>query len=49
MCSRYNQLPGPGGVLDQDSYIVYGLMGCLWAEDEKRKLEDQKQNSQMRR
>lgn len=25
MCETYHSLPGPGGIFDQDSYIIYGL------------------------
>jgi len=38
MCHDYGALPGPGGILDQDSYIIYGLQAIsqAYAELEKK-------------
>jgi len=47
LCSTYHVLPGPGGVLDQDSYIMYGLMGAISAFAEKAKMEQRQQESKL--
>jgi hypothetical protein len=47
MCQRFNCLPGPGGVLEQDAYIMMGVGIALDALAEKQKLEQDKKNRQM--
>lgn len=42
MCSEFHSLPGPGGLLDQDSYIMYGLQAISIAVAEKEKKDSAK-------
>lgn len=35
MCRRFNCLPGPGGVLEQDGYVMMGVSIALDAITEK--------------
>ena len=37
MCSEFHCLPGPGGLFDQDSYVVYGLQAISMAVAEREK------------
>lgn len=37
MCQTYNALPGPGGIFDQDAYVIYGLQAISMAISEKEK------------
>jgi hypothetical protein len=43
MCEMYHALPSSGGVLDQDSYIIYGLTAVSAALGQKAEKEQQKQ------
>lgn len=45
MCNDYHCLPGPGGLFDQDCYIIYGLQAITIALNELEKKESQKSNS----
>ena len=44
LCREFHVLPGPGGLLDQDSYAVYLMENALQvlSEHEKRELDQQK-------
>jgi uncharacterized membrane protein len=35
MCETFHALPGAGGILDQDSYLMYGLLLVASAVQEK--------------
>lgn len=48
MCQRFNCLPGPGGVLEQDGYIMMGVGIALDALGEKQKVEQDRENAKMK-
>lgn len=47
MCQRFSCLPGPGGVLDQDGYIMMGVGIALDAIAEKQNREQKSENARM--
>jgi hypothetical protein len=48
ICQAMNALPRSGGVLDQDSYLIYGMELVLNAQAERRRLEDQREADRIR-
>jgi hypothetical protein len=42
MCREFRSLPESGGVMDQDSLIVYGMTAVLEAMQEKEERESKK-------
>lgn len=48
LCSRYSCLPSSGGLLDQDSRIIQGLMmvASAYAAREEKELEKQRKELQ---
>jgi hypothetical protein len=46
-CSAYSQLPRPGGIFDQDSYLMYGLLGAAKAFREKEAKQAHEYNRTM--
>jgi len=51
LCEQYKQLPQPGGVMDQDSYLMYGLLGTIKAFQERQEwdMRQQKAQAEMKR
>lgn len=47
MCQRFNCLPGPGGVLEQDGYILMGVGIAIDALNEKEKKESDSRNNKV--
>lgn len=45
LCKEYNHLPGSGGILDQDSYLMWGLQGVIEAIDIRQKMEEDQQKA----
>ncbi len=41
-CQAFNCLPSPGGLLDQDSYLVHGMQLVLEAQAERQKMDQEK-------
>jgi uncharacterized membrane protein len=39
LCQALNCLPGPGGLLQQDSYIMYGVEAVLIAQAKKHDMD----------
>jgi hypothetical protein len=48
MCQTMNALPRPGGVLDQDSYLIWGMEIVLNAQAERRRLNEEKERSRLK-
>jgi hypothetical protein len=46
MCRALNCLPGPGGLLDQDSYIMWLVESTLVVQNEKEQQELAKAKAQ---
>lgn len=46
LCKEYQALPQPGGVMDQDSYLMYGLLGAIKAFQDKTELDIAQKKSQ---
>ena len=49
MCQAFHSLPQPGGLLDQDSYHVTGMMLVLEVQAEKEKLDMEKERARASR
>jgi len=47
MCRRFNCLPGPGGLLEQDGYIMMGVAIAMDAIHEKEKREQKDEANQL--
>lgn len=45
-CKAFGHLPEEGGVLDQDSFLMYGLMGVAKAEAEYQAMHQHQVNQQ---
>lgn len=45
LCHEYGVLPSSGGILDQDSYIIYGLQAVSQAVAQLEEKESQKRGS----
>lgn len=43
ICQALQSLPGPGGVLEQDSYHIYMIQAVLAAQAEKAELDRKRQ------
>lgn len=46
MCQNTNSLPGPGGLLDQDSYYMYLFEHVLRYDDERQQIDQARQKVQ---
>lgn len=46
-CTTYGTLPEPGGIFDQDAYIMYGLMGAAKAFQEREAKQNHDWTRQM--
>ncbi len=49
MCQAFGALPQEGGLLDQDCYLIEGIKLVLIAQQEKEKLEMDRQTREMER
>lgn len=45
-CEAFNTLPGPGGLLDQDWYLVEGLRMVKLAQAERAEVESKRNEAQ---
>jgi hypothetical protein len=46
LCKEYQALPQAGGVMDQDSYLMYGLLGTIKAFQDKAQWDAEQQKAQ---
>jgi hypothetical protein len=46
-CTSFGQLPKLGGVLDQDAFLMYGLLGVVKAVSEKEAFDRHQHELQM--
>lgn len=49
LCEAFGVLPRSGGILDQDSYLVWGMTLVLNAKVERQKLEEERAKKEGRR
>jgi hypothetical protein len=47
MCRRFSCLPGPGGLFEQDGYIMMGVGLAMDALNEKEERDQAKKNVEM--
>jgi len=45
LCKQFNALPGPGGILDQDPYLIDGMSMVYEAVAEKEERESKRGSS----
>lgn len=44
LCKSFNSLPGPGGIMEQDSYLMYGLLHFQHYVNEHQRRENEKRS-----
>lgn len=44
LCEHLHCLPGPGGLLEQDAFVMMALAGVYEADSQKQKLEQEKED-----
>lgn len=49
VCQHLHCLPSPGGLLDQDSFLVYGMDLVVDAQEAKNELDRAQQQAQQNR
>lgn len=45
MCETFRCLPGPGGLLDQDSYAMFLMKMVIEADNEKAELDSKRRSN----
>lgn len=48
-CQRLHVLPRSGGLLDQDSYLIWGIGLVMSAREQRRQLEEQQEERKAKR